>query len=108
MSYQQPPDQTVGAPSAQPQGWYPDPGGLQALRWWDGTRWSPHAQPLRRVVPEPSQQPDQYQPQQQAYAPGRHPHAHRAPRRPRNRKARKTLSALGTLKRICHPRAYRA
>lgn len=30
---------------AQP-GWYPDPGGNRALRWWDGTAWAAHTQPL--------------------------------------------------------------
>lgn len=45
MSYQQPPDRsadTVGPPP----GWYRDPGGLQAVRWWDGAQWTPHTQPL--------------------------------------------------------------
>ena len=53
MSYQQPPEQRATAPAGAPPGWYPDPGGLQALRWWDGTQWSPHAQPLSRAVQEP-------------------------------------------------------
>jgi Protein of unknown function (DUF2510) len=26
----------------QPPGWYPDPAGGWALRWWDGTRWTEH------------------------------------------------------------------
>lgn len=30
---------------AQP-GWYPDPTGLQALRWWDGRQWSQQTRPL--------------------------------------------------------------
>lgn len=39
----------VGAPAyagaaqpAPPPGWYPDPGGQAAHRWWDGTRWTDH------------------------------------------------------------------
>jgi hypothetical protein len=153
VSYQQPPEHRTGASAGPPQGWHPDPGGLQALRWWDGTRWSPHTQPLPSVVQEPHppypgaastgydefrqeragrhrqqggpqdgmayqqglasdpsaapfpsgqpQQPDQYQPkgwpQQQAYALEPRPQAHRAPRRPGNRKARRALIGLGTL-----------
>ena len=31
-------------PSAPP-GWYPDPSGQPANRWWDGVRWTPHVQP---------------------------------------------------------------
>lgn len=30
-----------------PQGWYPDPGGSTALRWYDGERWTEHLAPLR-------------------------------------------------------------
>ena len=29
-----------------PPGWYPDPGAPAQLRWWDGSRWSPHTAPL--------------------------------------------------------------
>lgn len=41
---------TVPAPSTlsatdRPAGWYPDPIGHQALRWWDGRAWSNHASP---------------------------------------------------------------
>jgi Protein of unknown function (DUF2510) len=51
MSYQQPPDDRAGAPAGPSPGWHPDPGGPQALRWWDGTRWTQHTQPV------PSHQP---------------------------------------------------
>ena len=27
-------------------GWYPDPQGLPAQRWWDGVGWSPHTAPV--------------------------------------------------------------
>jgi hypothetical protein len=33
-------------PRQPPPGWYPDPGGQRALRWWDGTQWGPHTQPM--------------------------------------------------------------
>jgi hypothetical protein len=46
MSYQQPPDRQTNTPAEAPAGWYPDPGGLQALRWWDGAQWSSHTQAL--------------------------------------------------------------
>lgn len=29
-----------------PPGWYPDPGAPAQLRWWDGSRWTPHTAPL--------------------------------------------------------------
>jgi Protein of unknown function (DUF2510) len=45
VSYQQPPEQRPSAPAGAPAGWYPDPGGLRALRWWDGAQWSAHTQP---------------------------------------------------------------
>lgn len=28
-----------------PAGWYPDPSGAAAARWWDGAQWTPHTQP---------------------------------------------------------------
>jgi hypothetical protein len=38
-------------PAGPAPGWHPDPGGLQALRWWDGAQWTQHTRPL------PSRQP---------------------------------------------------
>lgn len=31
--------------SPAPAGWYADPSGLPALRWWDGREWTSHVQP---------------------------------------------------------------
>jgi hypothetical protein len=31
--------------SPAPAGWYADPSGLPALRWWDGQDWTSHVQP---------------------------------------------------------------
>jgi Protein of unknown function (DUF2510) len=45
VGYQQPPDDRADVAA----GWYPDAGGLQALRWWDGAQWTGYTQPL----PEP-------------------------------------------------------
>jgi Protein of unknown function (DUF2510) len=53
VSYQQPPDHRPDAPAGPPPGWYPDPGGLHALRWWDGARWGPQTQPMPGIRQEP-------------------------------------------------------
>jgi hypothetical protein len=34
-------------------GWYPDPQGLPAQRWWDGTAWSEHSAPFAASFPPP-------------------------------------------------------
>jgi Protein of unknown function (DUF2510) len=36
---------------AQPAGWYADPSGLPATRWWDGQQWTDHLQPGAAVLP---------------------------------------------------------
>ena len=104
-----------------PPGWFPDPTGLQAERWWDGAQWGRQT----RFLPGNEQEPQlPYQPQQ-AYgqqprqpsftpdpqygtAPGQPPYRdHRQPEPPaghRGRPARKSwpqrhkvLTVLGSL-----------
>jgi len=58
----QPPKNPEGQPLPQdprqpPPGWYLDPAGQQVLRWWDGTQWGPHTQPLP-AAGQASQRPD--------------------------------------------------
>lgn len=36
---------TPGTSSGPPPGWYKDPSGAPALRWWDGRQWTAHARP---------------------------------------------------------------
>jgi Domain of unknown function (DUF4333)/Protein of unknown function (DUF2510) len=38
-------NQDIGAPASPVPGWYPDPAGAQALRWWDGSHWVDRTQP---------------------------------------------------------------
>jgi hypothetical protein len=40
-------------PSGAPAGWYADPHGLPALRWWDGGEWTSHIQPGGAATPPP-------------------------------------------------------
>ena len=44
-------------PRQPPPGWYPDPGGQQVLRWWDGIHWGSHTQPMPGSREERSAQP---------------------------------------------------
>lgn len=37
-----PPPAPPPEPSLPPPGWYPDPSGQAAHRWWDGSRWTDH------------------------------------------------------------------
>ena len=36
-------------PSLPPRGWYPDPGGSDAWRWWDGGAWTDDLEPFARA-----------------------------------------------------------
>ena len=55
MSYQPPPGDRDDAAPGQPPGWYIDPIGQQALRWWNGAQWGQQTQPLpgRGLEPQP-------------------------------------------------------
>jgi len=41
-------------PLAIPPGWYPDPTGLPAQRWWDGLDWTKYQAPLAGHYPNPA------------------------------------------------------
>jgi hypothetical protein len=34
--------------------WYPDPSNPSQLRYWDGTQWTEHTQPVPQAAPQPS------------------------------------------------------
>ena len=62
-------------PLAVAPGWYPDPQGLPAQRWWDGARWSGHTAPVagysghqQGAYQQGGYQPGGYQPA--GYRPG--------------------------------------
>ena len=101
-------------------GWFPDPAGLQALRWWDGTQWGQQTRSLPGTGQEsqPLFPPQAYgqQPRQPSFtpdpqygtAPGQSPYRdHRQPEPPsghRGRPARKSwpqrhkvVTVLGSL-----------
>jgi len=44
-------------PQAIAPGWYPDPQGLPAQRWWDGMAWTEHSAPLIPYPPPPGRYP---------------------------------------------------
>ena len=68
MSDQEPP--SYGPPPAgPPAGWYPDPNGLQVMRWWDGRQWSPQTQPIPAAGQE-RQRPDPDAPEGMVPPPG--------------------------------------
>ena len=73
MSYQPPPEDRENATARQPPGWYLDPAGRQAVRWWDGAQWGQQIQPLPGRGQEPqavySQQPYDEQPRQPSFTP---------------------------------------
>ncbi|WP_461021883.1 DUF2510 domain-containing protein [Thalassiella azotivora] len=53
-------------PAGPPPGWYPAPDNQHLVRWWDGYRWTEHAQPRQPQVQQPApQQLPPRQPQQQ-------------------------------------------
>ena len=78
-------------PRQPPPGWYPDPGGQQILRLWDGTQWATQTQPL----PDP-------QPGAAPYGAGPGPAApppagHRFPRSGNSHWVRNVFAVIGAL-----------
>ena len=60
--------------SLPPSGWYPDPSGAEALRWWNGVTWSdtthplsPSAGPVPALVSPPTQPSSAPWPTTQSY-----------------------------------------
>ena len=89
--YGPPGPQPLLDPRQPPPGWYPDPGGNQVLRWWDGAAWAPHTQPL----PDP-------QPGAAAYGAGpgparQQPAGHRSPHGGGSHRVRNILAVTGAL-----------
>ncbi|HWS31332.1 MAG TPA: DUF2510 domain-containing protein [Actinoplanes sp.] len=39
---------------AKPAGWYADPSGLPARRWWDGRQWTERIEPGGEPIPPPN------------------------------------------------------
>jgi hypothetical protein len=75
---------------AQP-GWYPDPGGGQVLRWWDGATWGGQTQPMPGTTTRP-QQPQAGSPPGYTPPPG---HAKRRPWPARHKVLTGILGILG-------------
>ena len=89
MSYQPPAGDKDDAAARQPPGWYLDPTGQQALRWWDGAQWGQQTQPL----PGRGQKPPIMHPQQPGPPSGHH---ERPPRKSWPQR-HKVLTVLGGL-----------
>ena len=82
-------------PSGPPPGWYNDPGGEPALRWWDGNQWTQHTRPAWEPQHGTAPQPAGAAAESTEPAPGRHaaaPHA-----RPRRSKRTKAVIGFGAL-----------
>jgi hypothetical protein len=79
----------------QPQpGWYPDPGGSRVLRWWDGTAWTPHTQPLPDLQPPTTPLPGMAPP---AAGPAPQPAGHRSRRSGNSHWVRNILAGIGAV-----------
>ena len=47
----------MGESAVAPEGWYPDPGGKHAWRWWDGVAWTGQLSPREGDTPPPEPPP---------------------------------------------------